>query len=91
MQVGGGLTPFSRPSPLQGSNVRQPERVWKGLGRGLWGYPHMYNMYNMYNNPHDALIILRCASWGDFQKNHRPGRLAARFPSHLQVNDCMYI
>ena len=28
------------PSPaLEGSDVRQPERVWEGLGTGVWGLP----------------------------------------------------
>ena len=54
---GGGLfgPHFQPPPPLQGSKVRQPERVWEGLGTGVRGYP----TYIPQNDPHDSLIILR--------------------------------
>ena len=51
---GGGLSPiFSPQAPPQGSNVRQPERVWEGLGMGVRGYPP----YVPQNDLHDAPII----------------------------------
>ena len=38
----GCFSHFSRHPHLQGSNVRQPERVCKGLGSRVRGCPHMY-------------------------------------------------
>ena len=59
MRGGGAVcAPFPEPPPfLEESNVRQ----WEGLGTGVRGYPPRTLPHN---NPHDALRILRCGSWG---------------------------